>query len=509
MRIPSDPCDPNRLRHLLDDRLDEDDQAELAMHLDDCASCRGTLDAMAARSVWWREARRFLGDEADHTRTNTDPRKPEPDAATLDFLATSDNPEHLGRLGPYEVVSVLGRGGMGLVVRGIDSALNRHVAIKILAPQLATSATARRRFAREAQAAAAISHDHIVAIHSVDASGGLPYLVMQLVSGRSLQDRIDQTGALELEEILRIGIQTASGLAAAHAVGLIHRDIKPSNILLENCVERVKITDFGLARAVDDASLTQSGVVAGTPQYMSPEQARGEPADHRADLFSLGSVLYALCTGRAPFRADSTPAVLRRVSEDTPRSIRELNPTVPTWLERIVTKLHAKNPADRYQSATEVADLLSRCLAYVHEPTVVPLPPEIADPPKKRPARHKVMLAAAIALLAICGLGAAEATGVTKVLSTVIRFTTAEGTLKVTVNDPNIKVRVDDKDLVITGAGPEEIRVSPGLHKVVGTRNGKQIEKPVTISRGGVETVEVSFEPADTCLLYTSDAADD
>src|SRR5207245_7406903 len=139
----------------------------------------------------------------------------------------------------------------------------------------------------------------------------------------SLQERLNRTGPLELNEILRIGMQTARGLAAAHTLGLIHRDIKPANILLENGVERVKITDFGLARAVDDASLTQSGVVAGTPQYMSPEQARGEAVDQRSDLFSLGSVLYALCTGRAPFRASGSMAVLKRVCEETPSLIRE------------------------------------------------------------------------------------------------------------------------------------------------------------------------------------------
>src|SRR5262249_42963578 len=149
--------------------------------------------------------------------------------------------------------------------------------------------------------------------------------VMQYVAGRSLQERIDRDGPLELEAILRIGMQAAAGLAAAHAQGLVHRDVKPANILLENGIERVKITDFGLARAVDDASMTQSGVVAGTPQYMAPEQARAESVDHRADLFSLGSVIYAMCTGRSPFRAETTVAVLKRVCDDTPRPIREVN----------------------------------------------------------------------------------------------------------------------------------------------------------------------------------------
>src|SRR6266480_1542432 len=202
---------------------------------------------------------------------------------------------------------------MGIVLRGFDEQLHRVVAIKVMAAQLATNATARKRFTREAQAQAAVSHDHIVTIHAVEEAGPLPHLVMQYVAGLSLQQRLEKDGPLELQEILRIGMQTASGLAAAHAQGLVHRDIKPANILLENGVERVKITDFGLARAAADASLTQSGVVAGTPHYMSPEQAEGKPVDQRSDLFSLGTMLYLMCTGRPPFRASGTMAVLKRV----------------------------------------------------------------------------------------------------------------------------------------------------------------------------------------------------
>src|SRR5262249_42456348 len=154
--------------------------------------------------------------------------------------------------------------------------------------------------------------------------------------------KLDRTGQLPLNEILRIGLQIATGLAAAHRQGLVHRDVKPSNILLENGVERVKITDFGLARAGDDASLTQSGVVAGTPMYMSPEQADALPVDFHSDLFSLGSVLYAMCTGHAPFRAPTIMAVLKRVCEATPRPVREINPELPAWLGDLVARLHAK-----------------------------------------------------------------------------------------------------------------------------------------------------------------------
>src|SRR5205823_15034266 len=206
-----------------------------------------------------------------------------------------------------------------VVVRAYDDKLHRVVAIKVLASPLATSSAGRQRFVREARAAAAVTHDNVIDIHAVEDAGPVPYLVMRFIDGPTLQKKLDRTGHLPLKEILRIGLQIAEGLAAAHRQGLVHRDIKPANILLENGVERVKITDFGLARAGDDASLTHSGVVAGTPMYMSPEQAEALAVDHRSDLFSLWTVLYTLCPGRPPLRADSAAAVLKRVAEDDPR----------------------------------------------------------------------------------------------------------------------------------------------------------------------------------------------
>src|SRR5262249_15554902 len=167
--------------------------------------------------------------------------------------------------GQYGVGEVAGSGGMGIVLRAFDEKLHRVVAIKVLAPALAGSGAARQRFVREARAAAAVAHEHVVGIHAVEDGGPVPYLVMQFVEGRTLQEKLARPGPLPLAETLRIGLQVAEGLAAAHKHGLIHRDIKPANILLENGIERVKITDFGLARAADDASLTQSGMIAGTP----------------------------------------------------------------------------------------------------------------------------------------------------------------------------------------------------------------------------------------------------
>ncbi|HEV3257931.1 MAG TPA: serine/threonine-protein kinase, partial [Gemmataceae bacterium] len=390
--------------------LEKQDPAERAGYLDE--SCAGDLalrQRVEALLQSHRELGSFMdrpplqGDEARLTgpgETHADPGDGEHDVPILDFLAPSGKPGSLGRLDHYEVLAVVGGGGMGIVLKAFDEVLQRVVAIKVMAPQLAITASARKRFMREAQAAAAIRDEHVIDIHAVDEANGLPYLVMEFVNGISLQDRLDRDGPLELKEILRIGMQTATGLSKAHAQGLIHRDIKPANILLENGVQRVKITDFGLARAVDDASLTQSGVVAGTPQYMAPEQTRGEPVDHRADLFSLGSVLYAMCTGHPPFRADSPLAVLRRVADDEPRPVRQINPEVPEWLEAIVAKLHAKDPSGRFPAASELADLLSRCLAHVQEPLAVGLPPELVPSPAPvNPRRGRRWLRAGMGLL--------------------------------------------------------------------------------------------------------------
>jgi hypothetical protein len=327
-------------------------------------------------------------------------------ARVPDFLTPSQKPGALGRLDHYEILEIVGRGGMGVVLKGFDEKLHRVVAIKVLAAELAVSGMARQRFTREARAAAAVSHEHVVTIHAVEDGHRPPYLVMEFVAGVSLQQKLDREGPPGLKEIVRIGLQTAEGLAAAHRQGLVHRDIKPENILLENGVERVKLTDFGLARAVGDVRLTQWGVIAGTPLYMSPEQAAGESIDHRSDLFSLGSVLYALCTGRPPFRADGAQAVLKRVIEDTPRPIQDVNPEIPGWLCDLIARLHAKSPADRFPSAQAVADLLGQHLAHLQQPNQVAMPRAMAKAPSSRPARkrHRVgPIAAGLALLALGG----------------------------------------------------------------------------------------------------------
>lgn len=319
---------------------------------------------------------RATGDTPKYAETKS------PDEGDSDFdlktlLSPAQEEGSIGRLDHYEVLGVVGRGGMGVVLKAHDTKLRRIVAVKLLSPALSAVPTARRRFAREAQAAAAVRDDHVVDIHAVCEDRPVPYIVMDFVSGITLEERFRTSGALQTREVLQIGAQSAKGLAAAHAQGLIHRDVKPGNILLEDGVQRVKLTDFGLARAADDASISRSGIIAGTPLYMSPEQARGDKIDSRSDLFSLGSVLYTLCTGRPAFRAGNSVAVIRRVCKDDPRPIRDVNPDIPKWLCAVIEKLMAKEPADRIQSASEVADLFTRYLAHLEDPDRVPPPPPV------------------------------------------------------------------------------------------------------------------------------------
>src|SRR5262249_18395130 len=286
----------------------------------------------------------------------------------------SDDPAALGRLGGYDILAVIGQGGMGIVLKGYDRELKRLVATKVLAPHLAQSPLARKRFAREAQAAGAVIHPNVLAIYQVQPSGRLPFLVMPLVAGESLAQRLTAQGTIELKETLRIGMQAAAGLAAAHEQGLVHRDVKPANILLEKGVERAVLTDFGLARAVDDVTLTRWGIIAGTPQYMSPEQVRGEALDGRSDLFSLGCVLYEMATGVSPFSADSVIATMRRLVDEEPRAMESLTAELPTWFVGIVERLLQKDPSRRFHSAQEVSELLEGCLAHVQRPASVALP---------------------------------------------------------------------------------------------------------------------------------------
>jgi serine/threonine protein kinase/WD40 repeat protein len=452
-----------------------------------------------------------------------DAREDQGDDILLRYLQPSSEPGSLGRLGHYEILAVIGQGAFGTVLRAFDEKLHRVVAIKVLTPEMAATTLARKRFLREARTAAAVRHENVVSIYGVE-ENPIPYLVMEYVPGKTLQQLLDDDGPLSLPDVLRLGKQIANGMAAAHAEDLIHRDVKPCNILLEDGPEqRLKITDFGLARTLDDATMTQDGLIAGTPMYMAPEQAHGDKLDQRADLFSFGSVLYQMLSGRPPFPAPSTLAVLKRVTEDTPGPIQEIVPEVPDWMCNLIGHLHAKHPDDRYGSARELSELLGQCAIDLQAGRV----PQVPDPstngarraeespdagsnpiqPRRGAAlRHRPLLKIATVLLITLGvLGVTEATGVTSLNSTVIRLVTGAGTLVIETDDPRVKIAIDGEQVTIRGGGVEELTLRPGEYKVAATKDGKTVEQQlVTITRNGRTTVRISLE-GDRRIVQSAD----
>jgi WD40 repeat protein len=331
-------------------------------------------------------------------------RVPATEYETKSCLASPQGPDEVGRLGNYRLLRILGSGGMGVVYLAEDVQLRRQVAVKMLKGSLAASQANRERFLREARAAAAISHDHIITVHHVGEENGVPFLVMPFLQGESLQARLARPERVPLAEVLRIGREMAEGLAAAHERGLIHRDIKPDNVWLEAGTGRVKILDFGLAHAEKiDERLTQKGVILGTPCFMAPEQARGGTVDARCDLYSLGVVVYYLCTGRLPFAQKELLALLAAVALDPPPPVREINPDIPPALADLVMQLLAKQPVERPASARLVAEAL-RAIEQSPEGSAGASPSRVLAP---RPVRKRRWpLLAALVMFGLLGLGA-------------------------------------------------------------------------------------------------------
>lgn len=329
----------------------------------------------------------------------------------LSFLGPARQPDELGRLGDYRILKLLGVGGMGMVFKAEDIRLGRLVALKVMLPHIAASPESKARFLREARATAALSHDHIVQIHQVGADRGVPFIAMQYLEGRSLQAASKRLKKLRGVDIARIGKQVASGLAAAHEKGLIHRDIKPDNIWIEAKTGRVKILDFGLARNRNiDTGLTQSGTILGTPRYMAPEQITGETVDHRADLYSLGSMLYHLAAGQPAFTGSSITPLLFSITQATPRPLQELAPQLDPQLANLIMCLLSKQPQDRPESAQATARKFARIEADMvlaansTAPSIAPIikkPQPGIRPGRKPPNRRWPLVAAGAAAFAL------------------------------------------------------------------------------------------------------------
>jgi serine/threonine protein kinase len=429
--------------------LDAGAAAALEAHLASCSYCRGRAEGLVATrrvavpgDTGWpapaadptdpappsgevtitvaqeRDDDGPAGSDPDRSATALDAGDGEGDEDSLAYLLPPARPDTLGRIGDYDVLGVLGRGGMGVVLKAYDATLNRVVAIKVLAPALAGRPGSRRQFLAEARAAAAINHPNVVTIHDVKTQRGMPYLVMEYLGGQTLRQRIGEGPRLRPLEIVRVAVQVARGLAAAHEQGVIHRDIKPGNVMLEGDLDRIKITDFGLARAALDAT-EPAGFekVVGTPAYIPPEVVHGGAVHERSDLFSLGCVIYAMVAGHSPFHGAKASDVLHRVVALDPPPLHALDPAVPRPLSLLVGQLLEKDPDRRPPSAAAVAAVLNDLLASLQlrgdrsswSTDSLELPsfqPFATPPPPSRPLRTIAEGAAAVLLLALLlGLG--------------------------------------------------------------------------------------------------------
>ena len=326
----------------------------------------------------------------------------------------------------YKILRKIGTGGMGVVYRAEDTKLNRRVALKFLPPDIAADQRVVERFKREARAAAALNHPNICTIHEIGEHDGQPFIVMELLEGRTLKERLE-AGSLSVDEILEMGTQIADALDAAHQKGMVHRDIKPANVFLTDAGS-VKVLDFGLAKTiagqgeastldelatVDDVDLTRAGSAVGTVAYMSPEQVRGEELDYRSDLFSFGLVLYEMATGRQPFSGGTSGVVFEAILNRTPTPPIHLNPDVPVQLEAIINKGLEKSRELRYQHASDIRSDIKRLRRDTDSGFSVATTTVSAYPSGALSGRKVVMgiLAGAVVLLAVIFIVALQMRG--------------------------------------------------------------------------------------------------
>ena len=279
------------------------------------------------------------------------------------------------QLGRYVIQSELGRGAMGVVYKALDSVLERPVAVKTVNISLEREHADKyeQRFYQEARAAGGLNHPNIVTIHDVGKAGDVVYMAMEYIEGVELRTLIGEGRALRVSQALSISAQVAEGLAYAHQRGVVHRDIKPANIMVV-ANGPVKITDFGIARMRGTGDLTQTGMLLGSPKYMSPEQVIGKRADHRSDIFSLGVILYEMLCGAAPFNGENVTALMYQIVNFAPPAPSAVNPAVPELLNFIVAKMLAKPLEERYQSAQELANDLRNCERQIASPASVTQP---------------------------------------------------------------------------------------------------------------------------------------
>jgi serine/threonine protein kinase len=456
-----------------------------------CPKCKAVLDLPRPQNT--------LAIGAGSSAQDTISHKPKEEAKVYDFLAPPQLPDELGRLGPYRVFEILGSGGMGVVFKAEDPQLQRQVAVKAMLPALASDPLAKERFFREARAAASVKHDNVVTIHQVDEDRGVPFLAMEFLEGEALDKRIDREGKLPREEVLRIGREIAAGLAAAHDKGLVHRDIKPGNIWLEAPNGRVKILDFGLARAPGgDSHLTNKGVILGTPAYMCPEQATGRTPDTRGDLFSLGCILYAMGAGKLPFRGKDPISTLVDVVSHEPKHVRELAPTLPQEFADLVMQLLEKKPENRPPSARAVTEMIAAL-----EQGPMPPRPFLPHPAPHRPAAAlggswAPLIGVAIIGVGVLALGAIA--GAAWLMSGPGTVEPEVGTAVVQTDDDGTPVKISQGGKTVALVEPRsgrEIILNTGTYDVelVNPKDGLRVRpKQFTLAKGDRRVLEVRFD---------------
>ena len=476
------------LRSLIDGRVADPDLTELTGHLEHCSDCqarartlfssdtlveslRGDLSAVERITAQVPpeliESLKLIPQTDSSERLSTDGLSREHGLSLndlgLSFLQSGVEPDEIGRLGHYRILQVLGRGGMGAVFLAEDPKLGRKVALKVMLPKIAIIPAARDRFLREAKAAASLKNDYIVTVYQVDEINSVPFLAMELLQGESLEDALRAGRSFSIPEIIQMVRDIARGLIDAHEKGLVHRDIKPGNLWLEKVSDeavRVKILDFGLARAeVEDINITEFGTIVGTPAFMAPEQARADrPIDSRADLFSLGCVLYVLCTGEIPFKADTTVGILMALALNTPVAPGQRNGSVPDELSRLTMQLLEKDPAKRPQTARDVAILLTemeRSPGIISRRTLFrgSQPGASTHRLTKRTSVGRGLRIATAVIIAALAYIAGE----------VFLWHTRDGkVVRIESNDPSIMLAFGGGELKVTGAYDQPVTLSPG-----------------------------------------------
>lgn len=495
-------------------QLSEDQALDLENHLDQCDICDETVRTLAGSDdTISRLVAAAIRDDHD---TDTDGTIPnllerlkrterlesmaeqrqiaEDRAAEVQrLLQPSDHSEHIGRIGQYEIEELLGAGGTGVVYSALDTRLGRQVALKILRPSLGTAA--RERFMSEARAAAAIEHPNVITIFSVDAEGPLAYIAMQCLPGQTLELRLQSVTFIPEGELRDMARQIAAGLDAAHRKNIVHRDVKPANLWIDSEQGKVKILDFGLARIADaEMHLTSSGMFAGTPNYMSPEQVKGLELDGRSDLFSLGCVLYRAATGRLPFAGAGVMSTLQSILHDQPAWPHLVNPACSEEFSALIMALLEKSPTNRPQSAVQFAAALDSPIERWDFPASVPsAKPQVSmsrdgNISSGRKWRPRAAAWLAVGLFSLAGMVFGQ---------DVYRIVTNQGELIIRTEDPNVVVEISsdhERVAIVDSSTHDRIQIAAGKYKLrAGNEDSQFLVTPdeLTLKRGEKKIVTI------------------